>query len=388
MTIGDRDDEVEAPIMYEPPGLMAMWHRGFAWMIFMLALLMRAAFLKQLEGSALWEHLPGDAGYYRDWALHIAAGDPVATGAFERSPLCAYMLAGVFRYLGPGLMAPRLLQAVIGAATCVLIYWIGRKVLSPAAGLAAGLIAAIHGPSLLRDAAITPDALALFFCAAALHQIFTANGSQRGLLTTSGLCLGLSALARGPMLLLAPVVALWLMLDPWLGGGRWTERAKESAGRLAAFAIGLALVLAPVAARNYHASSDFVLMATGAGGATAGLDDAGYREILPMLRVSDPAWRLLAPLAAAGLALTLQRWREMLCLYLIIGSCAIRALFGIPGAPGISLALIVEVFAGAGIVEIARCLASRKWLHVALAAAAILAMLAWPGLLGGVATGM
>jgi hypothetical protein len=181
------------------------------------------------------------------------------------------------------------------------------------------------------------------------------------------------------MHLLAPVVALWLMLDPWLGGGKWTERVRESSGRLAALAIGLALVLAPVAARNYHASGRFVLTATGAGGAAPGLDYAQFREILPILRVSDPAWLLLAPLAAAGLALTLERWREALCLYMIIGGFAASAFFAIPGAPRISFTLIVTVFAGAGLLQSARSFASRKWLRAGLAAAIILAayLLGW-----------
>ncbi|HEY3174908.1 MAG TPA: glycosyltransferase family 39 protein [Candidatus Polarisedimenticolia bacterium] len=371
----DREDAAEPPILYTPPSPLGVWHRAIGWGTFLIALLVRAAFLKQLQTSRLWEDLPGDAAMYRDWAAKIAAGQWVPAGAYEWSPLYAWFLAACFRLFGSGLMAPRLLQAVVGAATCVLVYRIGRQAFSPAAGLIAALVACVHGPSLFLDAAILPEVLAFFLSAAALYQIFAANASQRGLLASSGLCLGLAASARDSMIRVVPIIALWLILDPWLRGERAPGRARESAGRLATFALGLGLVLAPMAARNYHASGEFVLLTTGGGGPAVIADDVRYREAVPILLVADPVGWLLVPVAAAGLALSLARWREAFCFYLLIAGYAASTLLDFPAVPGLVLIPIALVLAGSGIEQTARAAAGRRWLRLLLAAAAFLGAL-------------
>jgi tetratricopeptide (TPR) repeat protein len=266
----------EYPVMYEAPSPLARYDRVFGWLIFGVALLLRAAYLKGLHESPLWADLPVDLGYYRDWALRIAAGEWSHGELFEQSPLYAYLLALIFKVAGPGLLAPRLLQIVVGSITCVLIARIGRRLLSPGAGLAAGLLAAVYGPFLFYDGMLMKEVFAVFFMTAMLDQLTASNGSQRGLLATAGLCLGLGALVRDNLILVAPAVALWLVLDPWLGGapagrepGRGPRmtggRVREGLGRAAAFAAGALLVIAPMTLRNYHVSGDIVPLTTGGG---------------------------------------------------------------------------------------------------------------------------
>ena len=115
---GDARTLPESPILYQPASPLAPYHRAFVWGIFTFALLVRAAYLKQLQASPLWGDLPVDLGYYRDWALRIAAGDWIGKEVFEQSPLYAYFLAIVFKIFGAGLLMPRLIQILIGSATC------------------------------------------------------------------------------------------------------------------------------------------------------------------------------------------------------------------------------------------------------------------------------
>ncbi len=267
----------ERPILYEGPGPLAGQERIVGWLVFGAALLMRLAYLKLLHDSPLWADLPVDLGYYRDWALAIASGKWGGGELFEQSPLYAWILAVLYTLFGPGLLAPRLLQILVGSITCVLIVRVGRRVISPGAGLAAGLLAAFYGPFLFYDGMLMKEVYAVFFMAAMLDQLTASNGSQRGVLATAGLCLGLGALVRDNLILVAPWVALWLMIDPWVGGmppgwdpafrgSRMTSgRVREGFARVAAFAAGTLIVVAPVAARNYHVSGRLVLLTTGGG---------------------------------------------------------------------------------------------------------------------------
>ena len=259
------DEVFEETTLYRPPSPLARYDRVFCWGIFCLALLLRAAYIKQLQASPLWSDLPVDLGYYRDWALRIARGAWMGNELFEQSPLYAYFLALIFKLFGPGLLAPRLIQIAIGAGTCVLIYRTGRLLFSPGAGLAAGLGAAVYGPFLFYDGMLMKEFLAVFFVTAMLYQLCAASGSQRGMLATSGICLGLSALVRDNLILLVPAVCLWLLVDPWVSPLVRRGPAREGLGRSMAFLFGVALVVVPVMARNYHVSGEFVLLTAGGG---------------------------------------------------------------------------------------------------------------------------
>ena len=57
--------EQDEQTLYVPPSPLATWHRAFVWCIFVFALLVRAAYLKQLQTTPLWNDLPVDLGYYQ-----------------------------------------------------------------------------------------------------------------------------------------------------------------------------------------------------------------------------------------------------------------------------------------------------------------------------------
>lgn len=384
------------PILYEAPSPLALYHRPIMWGLLVAALLVRAAYLKQLHDSPLWDSLPEDQLRYRDWGARIAEGNLEGSEPFDRGPLYAYLLGILFRLFGQELLIPRLLQILIGSVTCVLIYRIARHAFSPGAGLAAGVIAAMFGPFLFYDGMIGPEGLAAFLLAAVIFQLLEADGSQRGLLATAGLCLGLAWLARDTLILLAAPVVLWLLLDPWLRSEMTHGRTREGLARAGTFLFGILLVMAPVAARNIHVSGEVLLLTRayweGLYTPDLNLDRLSrqllafwshkelphsfghdqHGETIEMLQLLAPAFGWIAPLTAAGLALSIPRWRDMLALWLIgggyVASILLVVLQGQIRAPA---APLLVVFAGYGIVGFARSVSTRRfaWVLVALIAA-------------------
>ncbi|MCX5794051.1 MAG: hypothetical protein NTY77_00975 [Elusimicrobia bacterium] len=107
--------------------------------IFLAAVVLRAA------GTARTSLGPGevrgDATFYYQSAVHLAADHSFHDDAGYRAlrmPLYPAFLAAVFLAVGPAIMAAQLAQILVGAATCVLIFWGGLAWLPAEGALLAG----------------------------------------------------------------------------------------------------------------------------------------------------------------------------------------------------------------------------------------------------------
>ncbi len=253
------------PILYEDPGRIVAHDRAVMTAVFLFALALRLLLIRQLAATPLWEMRPVDLGYYHDWALRLLEGGGPRE-VFEQSPLYAWILAGIYRVFGSGPLAPRLIQSVVGAVTCVLIARIGWRLIGPAAGLAAGLLAAAYAPFLFYDTMLMKPVFSVFFFTLTIRFLVESEGWKRGVLVLAGLALGLGALVRDNLILLAPAIAVWLAADAWIGTARiHRRRLMDVAGSVGAFAAGVLMVVAPVTIRNYDVSGEFVPLTAGGG---------------------------------------------------------------------------------------------------------------------------
>lgn len=224
--------------------------------VFAAALAMRLACLAQLRGSGLWDYLRLDPLYYYEWGLRIAGGEVIGAGTYEMTPLYAYALGGVFRLFGDDLLAPRLIQALLGALTAAIGAWLGLRVFGRAEGLLAGAALALYGPSLFHETQIMKTVLTVFLSAAAAAVLYASEGRRARWLLAGGALAGLAALSQENMKLTVPILVLWAFARSRPG------RRLASAGVLLA---GFLAAVSPAAARNYGVSGEFVLITSGGG---------------------------------------------------------------------------------------------------------------------------
>jgi 4-amino-4-deoxy-L-arabinose transferase-like glycosyltransferase len=190
---------------------------------------------------------------YHEWAQQIAAGHWRGDQVFLNGPLYPYLLGGLYALAGPSLYAARAAQAVIGALSCALVWWVGRRRFAPAVALgAAGLVAAsrmliFYDSVLVADALMVPLALGAAGAAFAAHD---RPGPARWFAV--GIASGLGALARPNLLLVGASCVAWAAV------GQRDRALAARAGWLAAFALGALVCIAPVTWRNYSVSGDFV----------------------------------------------------------------------------------------------------------------------------------
>ena len=220
--------------------------------VFALALSARLYYLHEIRASPLFTAPVVDARTYTEEARYLSevsfAGRPAP---FWQPPLYPVLLGGLFALAGDDLYLPRLIQAVIGALVCGLICLLGYRVFGAGVGLGAGFAAALYGPLIYFGGELLPTLLACCLNLLVLLLAIGEGGWARWL--AAGVLLGLSALAVANVLLFAPVL---------LGYLYWRQRQLRPPALLL---LGCALVIAPVAYRNWAVGGDLVLISHNAG---------------------------------------------------------------------------------------------------------------------------
>jgi tetratricopeptide (TPR) repeat protein len=228
--------------------------------VFVLALLVRLLHVWQIHAAPVFAMRLGDSAVYHAWAGEIAAGDWVGDGVFWYAPLYPYFLGTVYALFGDDGWSIRIVQAVLGSASCVLLADATRRWFSARAGIVAGIVLALYAPAVFYDGLVHKPVLELLLLSLVLWIMSTAvdRRPSGGTALALGTAAGLLALARENTLALVPVLAAWLVLE--------NRTAAHSRLRPAAlFALGVVLAWAPVALRNRIAVGEYQLTAANFG---------------------------------------------------------------------------------------------------------------------------
>jgi tetratricopeptide (TPR) repeat protein len=239
--------------------------------IFALALVVRLVHVWQIHAAPFFSVLMGDSRGYDEWAQRIAGGDWLGREVFYQAPLYPYLLGVIYAIAGRSLLLVRIVQAVIGSASCVLLAHAGARLFSKSAGIAAGLMLALYAPAIFFDGLLQKSTLDVCFVCLALWLISrTVNAeypehaeNKRSSLRVPrvlrlsaffwiGLAMGGLALTRENAIVLILVIAVWAAIE-------WRPTAA------AIFIGGVAVVLVPVAARNAYVGGGFYVTTSQAG---------------------------------------------------------------------------------------------------------------------------
>jgi hypothetical protein len=212
--------------------------------------------IRVVAAIATNDHLvQGDAMTFHQVARHLAGGDgfraPFTSGpTAEHPPAWEVVLAAADKLGADGYLAHRLLGALIGTVTVVLIGLLGRAVAGSRVGLVAAGIAALYPMLWTADVSLMSETL----YGALLVGALLAAVARRAVVL--GVLLALAALTRGEALLLVPLLAVPLL---------W-----RSPRALAACVVAFALVLAPWTIRNLTTFETPVLISNNANGLWVG----------------------------------------------------------------------------------------------------------------------
>ena len=223
---------------------------GVAGGLLLLALAVRLVYLEHGEDHPFFAAPVVDAHSYVAQARQLAEVSWVGDKPFWQPPLYPYFLAIVYAVCGDLYWTPRFIQFLLGAASCALVFGIGRLVFGTRVGLLAGVMACLYGPSIYFEGELLPTALAVFLNLLLLF-VLLQPGRGWGQALAAGLVEGLAIVAVPNAALLAPCAGLWY----W----KSTERAGRS--KLVwclLFAAATCSVVGVVTARNWAVSGEFI----------------------------------------------------------------------------------------------------------------------------------
>jgi tetratricopeptide (TPR) repeat protein len=205
----------------------ALFMRRIA-VVFAGALAIRLLHVWLLGRSPFFQALLGDARGYDEWARRIAGGDWIGSDVFYQAPLYPYFVGVVFTLFGHNLLALRIVQAIIGAASCGLLGLAGRRFFSERVGIVAGWALAVYAPAIFFDALIQKSVLDSFFLTLSLWltgRLLDGPRDRRSWLGL-GLAMGGLSLTRENALVFDAVILGWALIRTRV---RLTSSAKATA---------------------------------------------------------------------------------------------------------------------------------------------------------------
>jgi len=204
-------------------------------LLFLLALALRLAYLYEQRHSPYFSTLVLDAEEYAFLGAAFAKGEWAAgaQNTYVHGPLYPLVLA-VFSLLGAGLTALRVFQALLGAASCVLVYWIARPLFQRPTPALAGFFSAGYWLLVFYTGEVQAPTLVVFLELLLVALLLRhARRPSLGQALGAGLLLGLLFVAHHTAVLLLPAA----------GWSLWRGSAPQPRRMLLAGALGLLAVL-------------------------------------------------------------------------------------------------------------------------------------------------
>ncbi len=184
----------------------------------------------------LWTRDVAPEGRWLEWY-----GGPMT---YHQSPLYAYLVAAVYAGVARSHDAVGYVQAFLGALTCLLVFMLGRRMVSLRVGLLAGLLLALCAPFYFYDAFVLRDglmALLVMILALALDRAVQ-RGRTRDWIV-AGAALGLFTLGKETGVPLLGLTLLGVAVAWWRQPGRVARTA-------ALLLVGWLVLVGPAFARN------------------------------------------------------------------------------------------------------------------------------------------
>ena len=242
-------------------------HAAWVVVILIVALTARSVWVAYAPSDPTDGRVINDTLFYHYSAVELSEGKGYVnpwrhTPTAQWPPGYSLLLASLYRVFGPHVAIAWSVNIVLGALTCVVIYFIGCLALGDAAGRLAGLLLAVFPGHVFFSSLVLSEVTFTFLLAVAMLLILLIARQGRDgnilLVILLGVVVGLAALVRGQGLFLVVIAPLFW----WLYSADWRRALRRTALVLLA---AMAVIL-PWSIRNYADMGSFVFISTNVGG--------------------------------------------------------------------------------------------------------------------------
>lgn len=227
-----------------------------------IAFLPRVIALLELTASPIFDYPAIDAKSYHDMAVQIASGAFAGNTAFWQAPLYPYFLGAIYWLFGVSIFAAKLIQMLIGAVNCFLIFALAQRVFDRRVAWIAYGIAVFYGPFIFFSSELlAPVLLNLLILSSLLLLVSYERSPHRLKIVTAGLLLGLAQIGHGLVIAFLPAIVLWLIA--LLRGEADVKRRVMTT--TAYLMIGFLPLIVITTVRNYAADRELVMVSANFG---------------------------------------------------------------------------------------------------------------------------
>lgn len=230
-----------------------------AWVVplilFGVALAMGLWYLSANPGANI---IGEDSAQYDGYARSILSGKGYAYGNLlaHRPPGYPFFLSLIYLLFSYSFLAVKIAQCFLNAFTCVITYFIGKKIGGYKVGLLSGLILSFLLDFWGMSPKIMSECLFAFLLSLSVLILLNKNNLRIKNIVWSAVLMGLSALVRPLTILLPFFILLWMMKkDGWLQMKTYLN--------FIIFLLVFSSVLSPWIIRNYKIYHKVVISTTG-----------------------------------------------------------------------------------------------------------------------------
>ena len=262
----------EANEMKSPIKRITRWlagdERRTLYAIVLVALLVRVGFVLMLNPNKFYF---SDTRHYDGAATHLLAGEGFGE-KYSRAPGYPVFMAGVYAIFGHSFVSMRLVEALLGAVLCLLIFVIARRIFGARVALVAAAIAAIFPHFILLVGILySTNTFTFLMALTVLVLLKTDESGSLWLAALAGGLAGLTALTIPALFFILPFWLLWLLFKP---GSSFLRRLAT----VSLFMVIFALTLVPWTVRNYHVYGRLTLVRPVANTVLPDLDNLEAQE--------------------------------------------------------------------------------------------------------------
>lgn len=232
--------------------------------VFFIALLLRLVFLiTYQDGLGLQSKImTADAKIYIGLANNILEGKGYSADGInataERVPLYSIFLATLFFFSQDNYFLVRIIQSILGALICVIIYLIGKNLFSNKIGIIAAVICAFYYPFIQMSAYLVTETLSIFLILLSLWWLLRLKEyNPAWYFVVGGVLLSVAGLSRSTFFGFYPLLLIILT---------FTFASKKVGLKISLFILlGIIITISPWVVRNYLHFHKFIPISTRSG---------------------------------------------------------------------------------------------------------------------------
>jgi 4-amino-4-deoxy-L-arabinose transferase-like glycosyltransferase len=212
-----------------------------------------------------------DAAQYQRIAQHLITEhcycDLPNNSTVERAPLWPLLIAMINLLTGSDNLHVRLFLSLLGAGTCLILYFFARDLFGRRIALIAGLIGAFSPMLVVYDGWLYSESLYTFLFLLFVYSLYLIQKTgQTRWVVFSGIIAGLGMLTRQNQIITFGMILCWCLLV----GGKRLLPARQTVKAGVVITSLLFLLVLPWTLRNYLLTQKIVFVATGGGTILAG----------------------------------------------------------------------------------------------------------------------